>query len=165
MNERTTRLIIGSPSNPSTTRAVTRVGTRSRPARQGCSVVSSPRSRNACSARVRARAATSSAATTTTSCTIDKAAAAGRSSNWVVWYQISVSMVPKPTPPITITMPNAVAQNRKTSDAPDSTAGAMAGSVTVQNTRTGDAPSTRAASSARGSSRDHRAPTVRTITE
>ena len=83
----------------------------------------------------------------------------------MVWYQISVSMVPQETPPITSTTPKAVAQKRKVSAAPEAIAGARAGSVTVAKTRNPEAPRVRAASSARGSRRAQSVPTVRTTTE
>lgn len=116
------------------------------------------------SRRARARPATASAATTTTTCTTDSTEAARRSRNCVVWIQISVSTVPNRMPPSTSTVPNAVAQNRNTSEAADVSAGVSAGSVTVRNARAGDAPSDRAACSGRGSRRSHSPPTVRTTT-
>lgn len=82
----------------------------------------------------------------------------------MVCTQISVSTVPSRGPPRTRTVPNAVAQNRNTSDPADAIAGASAGRVTPTNARHGGAPSARAACSARGSSRSHRLPTVRTTT-
>ncbi|NKY06634.1 methionyl-tRNA formyltransferase [Cellulomonas hominis] len=100
----------------------------------------------------------------TTTCTTDSTAAARRSRNCVVWIQISVSTVPNCIPPRTSTVPNAVAQNRNTSDAADVMAGVSAGRVTVRNARAGEAPSDRAACSGRGSSRSHSPPTVRTTT-
>ena len=55
-----------------------------------------------------------------------------------------------------------MAQNRKVREAAEAIAGANAGRVTVAKARIGEAPSARAASTARGSSRDHMVPTVRT---
>jgi hypothetical protein len=100
----------------------------------------------------------------TTACTIDRTAAVRRSRNWVVRIQISVSTVPYRTPPSTRTTPNAVAQKRKTTLAAEATAGPSEGRVTVHQTRHGPAPSALAACSARGSSRSHNPPTVRTTT-
>jgi hypothetical protein len=122
-------------------------------------------SRSAASRRRRARADIARAAEMTTSCTIDSTDAERRSRNWVVRVQISVSMVPYRTPPSTRTTPKAVAQNRKTTDAADATAGASDGSVTVRNTLAGPAPRDAAACSVRGSSRSHSPPTVRTTTD
>jgi hypothetical protein len=77
---------------------------------------------------------------------------------------ISVSIVAYREPPSTSTVPNAVAQNRKTMDAAAAMLGARRRSVIVANTRTGPAPSTRAASSCRGSSDSQVTPTVRATT-
>ncbi len=62
------------------------------------------------------------------------------------------------------TTPNAVAQNRNTTLAADTTPGSRAGRVTVRRTCHGLAPSAAAASSRRGSSDSQKEPTVRTTT-
>ncbi len=64
-----------------------------------------------------------------------------------------------------MTVPKAVAQNRNTTAPADAIAGASWGSVTVKNARAREAPSVRAAWAARGSTRSHSPPTVRTTTE
>jgi len=91
-NERATSVTIGSSSNPTTTSRVTSTAGQSEP-RSGRELLR-PLSRNARSWRARVALATISEAPTITSCRIDNAAAACRSSSWVVWYQISVSIVP-----------------------------------------------------------------------
>ena len=63
------------------------------------------------------------------------------------------------------TIPNAVAQKRKTTDAAETIAGRSAGSVIVRRTRAGEAPSAAAASPGRGSSDSQAAPTARITTE
>ncbi len=77
---------------------------------------------------------------------------------------ISTSIVARPGPPRIRTTPKEVKVNRKTIAAEAAMAGLSSGRDTSRKVRQREAPSTRAASSSRGSSIDHRPPTVRTTT-